>query len=235
MKTRIVDFDLEKAKAGAKIVTRGGYSARILCYDSKNDHYPIVALIDRNETEEVCIFTLNGTYVYGDQEDDFDLFIEEPEFEKGDFIAFGDNIENLMLGIFKGITRDGTRHNYYLDYPTISRPDYDNWTTDNIRPATDEEKRILLDALEKEGKSWNAEKKCIEELPKKQLTKEHVFQPFERVLVRDLSNECWKIDLFSNLTEDIDYLYQCSNQMWMQCIPYEGNEELLGTNKKPNL
>jgi len=159
---------------------------------------------------------------------DFDLFIEEQQFEEGDFIAFGEDKENPMLGIFKEMTRDGTLHNDYFDYPGVNYLDYSNWSMTNIRLATDEEKQTLLDALAKEGKCWNADKKCIEILPK-----EHVFQPFERVLVRDLSNECWNADLFSHLIDDTDYPYQCCNKMWKQCIPYEGNEELLGTNKKP--
>ena len=35
---------------------------------------------------------------------------------------------------------------------------------DNIRPSTDEEKQMLFDALAKEGKRWNAEKKVIEDI-----------------------------------------------------------------------
>ena len=35
-----------------------------------------------------------------------------------------------------------------------------------IRPATEEEKRRLFDALAKEGKRWNAEEKRIEDLPR---------------------------------------------------------------------
>lgn len=38
-------FDLEKAKAGAKVCTRDGRSARIICFDRKQQTYPIVALI----------------------------------------------------------------------------------------------------------------------------------------------------------------------------------------------
>lgn len=38
--------------------------------------------------------------------------------------------------------------------------------TDNYHPATDAEKRRLFDALAKQGKRWNAEKKCIEDLPR---------------------------------------------------------------------
>ena len=38
--------------------------------------------------------------------------------------------------------------------------------TENFSPATDTEKQRLFDALAKEGKRWNAEKKCIEDLPR---------------------------------------------------------------------
>ena len=36
----------------------------------------------------------------------------------------------------------------------------------DLRPATEAEKQRLFDALAKEGKRWNAEKKCIEDLPR---------------------------------------------------------------------
>ena len=38
--------------------------------------------------------------------------------------------------------------------------------TKNFSPATEAEKQRLFDALAKEGKRWNAEKKCIEDLPR---------------------------------------------------------------------
>ena len=38
--------------------------------------------------------------------------------------------------------------------------------TCNYRPATEAEKQRLFDALAKQGKRWNAEKKCIEDLPR---------------------------------------------------------------------
>lgn len=38
--------------------------------------------------------------------------------------------------------------------------------TCDYRPATEAEKQRLFDALAKEGKQWNAEKKCIEDLPR---------------------------------------------------------------------
>ena len=93
-----------------------------------------------------------------------------------------------------------------------------------LRLATEEEKQQLFDALEKEGKAWDAEKKQIMDLkPNIEL------KPFDKVLVRDFSRDKWSISFFSFKKED---LYVCINHCsWNQCIPYEGNESLLGTTK----
>lgn len=93
-----------------------------------------------------------------------------------------------------------------------------------IRLATEEEKKQLFDALEKEGKAWDAEKKQIVDLkPNIEL------KPFDKVLVRDFSRDKWSISFFSFKKEDC---YVCINHCsWNQCIPYIGNESLLGTTK----
>lgn len=38
-KTKLVPFDIEKAKHGAKVVTRNGYHVRILCYDLEDTNF----------------------------------------------------------------------------------------------------------------------------------------------------------------------------------------------------
>lgn len=92
-----------------------------------------------------------------------------------------------------------------------------------LRLATDSEKQQLFDALEKEGKAWDAEKKQIVDLkPNIEL------KPFDKVLVRDFSRDKWSISFFSFKKED---LYVCINHSsWNQCIPYnEETAHLLGT------
>lgn len=54
------------------------------------------------------------------------------------------------------------------------------------------------------------------------------FKPFDRVLVRDCDGDEWEIDLFASFSADAPYSFQCLNNYWKQCIPYEGNEHLLG-------
>lgn len=92
-----------------------------------------------------------------------------------------------------------------------------------LRLATDSEKQQLFDALEKEGKAWDAEKKQIVDLPKK-----CEFKPFDKVVVRDTEYSTWCADLFSHIDED--YRYACVGATWSFCIPYnEETAHLLGT------
>ncbi|MBO4714400.1 MAG: hypothetical protein J5615_11065, partial [Fibrobacter sp.] len=58
---------------------------------------------------------------------------------------------------------------------------------------------------------------------------EHEFKPKEWVLVRDDDDNLWKLDMFSH--KSTDGTYQCIGNWYEQCIPYEGNEHLLGTSK----
>ena len=93
-----------------------------------------------------------------------------------------------------------------------------------ISPATEEEKQKLFDALAKENKAWDAEKKQIVDLkPKVEM------KPFDKVLVRDSESDNWRANLFGYI--DKDEYYHCVYANWVYCIPYAGNESLLGTTK----
>lgn len=52
-------------------------------------------------------------------------------------------------------------------------------------------------------------------------------KPFEKVLVRDSDKGTWSANFFSHMEND-DYI-TINNCDWKGCIPYEGNEKLLGT------
>lgn len=94
-----------------------------------------------------------------------------------------------------------------------------------VRYATEEEKAKLFDALTKKGKRWNAEKKVIEDIKP-----EHELKPFQKVLVRDDKADVWKPDLFGleDSTKE-EFRYMGMVAFWKYCIPYKGNEHLLGT------
>ena len=91
-----------------------------------------------------------------------------------------------------------------------------------LRLATEEEKQQLFDALAKEGKAWDAEKKQIVDLKLKVELK-----PFDKVLVRDSKSDNWRANLFGYIGKD--GYYRCVYANWVYCIPYAGNEHLLGT------
>lgn len=38
-------FDIQKAREGAKVCTRDGKPARIICFDKEDETYPIIALV----------------------------------------------------------------------------------------------------------------------------------------------------------------------------------------------
>lgn len=56
-------------------------------------------------------------------------------------------------------------------------------------------------------------------------------KPFDKVLVRDRDDRKWGCDFFCHLG-DKEGVFVCISSWWRQCIPYEGNEHLLGTTKK---
>lgn len=89
--------------------------------------------------------------------------------------------------------------------------------------ATDSEKQQLFDALAKEGKAWDAEKKQIVDLkPKVEL------KPFDKVVVRCSKADKWSIDFFSY---KVSNGYICTGDAWFgYCLPYnEETAHLLGT------
>lgn len=59
------------------------------------------------------------------------------------------------------------------------------------------------------------------------------FKPFDKVLVRDDDEAQWEIQLFRSYEPDKHYPYICLSYGYKQCIPFEGNEHLLGTTNKP--
>lgn len=58
-------------------------------------------------------------------------------------------------------------------------------------------------------------------------------QPLQPVLVRDLDVYTWELALFARMDEDSGYKYKCIGESYTQCIPYKGNEHLLGTRNLP--
>lgn len=152
---------------------------------------------------------------------------EQPEFKDGDIVvAEEDNYYDKVIfiaAIKDDIVSKALINVRYKDYE-VHYIEYRFGRNRSLRLATDSEKQQLFDALAKEGKAWDAEKKMVVNLkPKVE------FKPFDKVLVRDSRVSKWRANLFSH--KNIDEPYYCVYASWNYCIPYEGNEHLLGTTK----
>lgn len=157
------------------------------------------------------------------------LEIEKSAFKDGDILCVIDNSNDYhYILIYKGqddkhiyryVTMFEDNSLYIRKDAHLTKPkDY------SMRYATDGEKQQFFDALAKKDKAWDAEKKQVVDLKPKV-----VFKPFDKVLVRDNKSDSWRANLFSNIKND--GRYRCMSATWTYCIPYEGNESLLGTTK----
>ncbi len=144
------------------------------------------------------------------------------EFKDGDIVVYGKSVA-ICRKIYKHTLSFYVSLNEMFGLLFADEVE----SSEEYRFATEEEKQQLFDALEKEGKAWDAEKKQIVDLkPKVEL------KPFDNVLVRHQKTEEWRANIFSHTDKTDEYLdYVCVNGRWEFCIPYEGNESLLGTTK----
>lgn len=69
------EFNLELAKQGKPVCTRDGHKARILCFDKKDDEYPIIALVEIKGCEKDYSYTANGNWDSEYFEDKLDLMM----------------------------------------------------------------------------------------------------------------------------------------------------------------
>ena len=109
----------------------------------------------------------------------------------------------------------------YIDY---DMPVY-NLNTNRFRYATEEEKQLLFDALAKENKAWDAEKKQIVDLKPEWTPK-----TFDRVITRDFDDGVWSANIFSHINSQGEYVSIGCVEGYAYCLPYnEETAKLIGT------
>mgnify|MGYP006880150027 CR=1 FL=1 len=148
----------------------------------------------------------------------------QPEFKDGDIVCIS-GMGYLTYGIVKSIDYLSKKLEYYVlnDMSTLNFDDWLSFEDKHIQPITETQQIILFDALEKEGKAWDAEKKQIVDLKPK-----CEFKPFDKVLSRRCSEDYWVLNFYSHKT---DYYHVCiDGSSNLDCIPYnEETAHLLGT------
>lgn len=150
----------------------------------------------------------------------------QPEFKDGDVVCIS-GMGYLAYGIVKSINNSSKKLEYYVlnDMSTLKFEDWLSFEDKQIQPITETQQIILFDALTKENKRWDAEKKMIVDLKPK-----CEFNPFDKVLGRNEKDDVWEAELFSHYREESQYPFRCIGFSRKYCIPYnEETAHLLGT------
>lgn len=153
-------------------------------------------------------------------------------FKRGDIVY---NPHSQMYAVFECWANDdytefNTTINYYKDHTFGEEEVCD---TECFVKANDEQKTLFIAAAEKHyGGKYTPE--TLRVRPVKVSKSMCSFEPFQKVLVRDDECDTWKADYFSDYEKgDKTYRYNCVGSFYKSCIPYEGNQHLLGTTNNP--
>lgn len=197
---------------------------------SDRETYPITLL---TSVDASASFTKNGHYLNGFEDTECLLFPSakmrcwDKFFKRGDIVY---NPHSQMYAVFECWANDdytefNTTINYYKDH-TFGKEEVCD--TECFVKANDEQKALFIATAKKYyGGKYNPETLQVE--PKTKCS----FKPFDKVLVR-CGNGIWGATFFSRRDNKSAWAYvgvDCNS--WEQCIPYEGNEHLLGTNNNP--
>ena len=140
---------------------------------------------------------------------------KQPEFKDGDIVTMHKKNCDIVF-IFNRLRTEGSF--YYYAFHTLQTNNTGvidcritlpcAWTFfgGKMNFATDSEKQQLFDALAKEGKRWDIEKKQIVDLKLKWTPK-----PFDKVVVRCGKADKWSIDFFSY---KVSNGYICTGDAW---------------------
>lgn len=181
-------------------------------------------------------FSKNGNYYQKYPQSECLLFPSSEMRDWAKFFKRGDVVwcKDDMYVIFEGWANDdytkfNTTINFYVFDASFDKKVVCD--TNRFVKASDEERAVFIANAEKyyNGK-YNSETLQVE--PKKPTCP---FKPFDKVLVRNENNQEWLPGFFHMFDGDWNHpycimnLHHLSDYAYKQCIPYEGNEHLLGT------
>ena len=198
--------------------------------------YPIILL---TSADTLVGFTKNGHYVDGFEDAECLLFPSAKMRDWSKFFKRGDVVFNKpsgLVAIFDGwVGDDYTEFNTTIN--RIKNDDFgdeeEDYITELFSKVTDEERAEFIAAAEKHyGGKYNPETLQVE--PVKVVEPKCPFEPFQKVLVRYNEDSVWRCELFSHYnTFNKQLPYVCLSSVYKYCIPYGGNQHLLGTTNNP--
>lgn len=158
---------------------------------------------------------------------------KQPEFKDGDILY----VKTKKIGseyIIINKLSEEAKTTFYVAYNLSSKKIFWNLIyfvccdkeISILRQATDYEKYQLFDALAKEGKVWDAERKAIVDLKPKWITP----KPFDRVITRGDNNDIWTANIFSHMNSYGEYVAIGCVGGYHYCLPYnDDTAHLIGT------
>lgn len=201
------------------------------------DKRPINIGIHNTNNTQYEAFTEYGCYFSDFEDTDTVLFPSARMRDWSKFFKRGDIVYNphsQMYAVFECWANDdytefNTTINYYKDHTFGEEEVCD---TECFVKANDEQKTLFIAAAEKYyGGRYNPETLHVE--PVKVSKHKCSFMPFQKVLVRDSDAGIWKAAHFSHYDGENEYPYFTTASAYKQCVPYDCNEYLLGTNNNP--
>lgn len=147
----------------------------------------------------------------------------EPMFKEGNVVV--DRNGDIILVSKANDSRIISNAVLYTNGDFIIYSDAITYFVSDIRLASREERNKFFSALVREG--------YIYDKKQHKLVKQE-FKPFDKVLVRYEDTDTCKADIYLDYHKEAEYYcYKCTRMNYHYCIPYEGNEYLLGTTDSP--
>ncbi len=157
----------------------------------------------------------------------------QPEFKDGDIVAVDLDRKNIRIFKEKKNENNICFGKYYIGFSFNNEgkliQTFKNYTADcsSDRLATEEEKQQLFDALAKEGKAWDAEKKMLVDLKPKVR-----FKSFDKIVAFEEINKEWVCDMFSHYAKNDgrDIIIGIGGLAYLKALPFnEETAKLIGT------
>ena len=201
------------------------------------DKRPINIRTSNTNDMQYEAFTEYGCYFSDFEDTDTILFPSAKMRDWNKFFKRGDIVYNphsQMYAVFECWANDdytefNTTINYYKDH-TFGKEEVCD--TECFVKANDEQKTLFITAAEKffDGQ-YNPETLRVDYV--KVSIPKCSFMPFQEVLVRDSDASIWEAAHFSHYDGECEFPYFTTASAYKQCVPYDCNEYLLGTDKSP--
>lgn len=192
--------------------------------DEHEGHWTSEFYIPASEEAKKELFDKMAEAGYRWNADTLELEKIEPKFKEGDVLVDKYSRLTLYTGVINS-NRVQTCADLCKGNLIPYQPLFYDEPASALKLANKEERNKLYSGLVRNGYKYDKEQH--------KLIKQE-FKPYDKVLGRGDMYMTWIPDTFSCYNQEDDkYPYICLGNYYSQCIPYEGNEYLVGTTDSP--